>query len=93
VPVEWGRINVDMTYPATEKHIRKARKQEFFMVRLPLPCQACRSSQQPRLQEKEQSADRAQAVSWPLHRPCCFLLMYRTALLHCSRYLSTVDPG
>lgn len=32
LPSKWGQINVDITYPATEKHIRKACKQEYFMV-------------------------------------------------------------
>lgn len=33
LPAKWGYITADITYPATEKHIRKARKQEYHMVR------------------------------------------------------------
>ena len=32
VPPEAGRINIDVTYPATEKHISKATEQDYFMV-------------------------------------------------------------
>ena len=33
LPAKWHMVTVDMTYPATEKHIRKARKQQYYMVR------------------------------------------------------------
>jgi hypothetical protein len=32
LPAKWNTITVDMTYPATEKHIKKARKQQYYMV-------------------------------------------------------------
>ena len=32
LPAKWHMVTVDMTYPATEKHIRKARKQQYHMV-------------------------------------------------------------
>lgn len=35
LPAKWGFITADITYPATEKHIRKARKQEYHMVTAP----------------------------------------------------------